>query len=58
MSNKKLETPKSLYKYRSLQNLKRVLDILEKGELYAAKLNELNDPMEAYFDFQNEKMCQ
>lgn len=55
MSNKKLETPKSLYKYRSLQNLKRVLDILEKGELYAAKLNELNDPMEAYFDFQNEK---
>lgn len=53
MNNKKSEKEKAekktLYKYRSLQNLKRVLEILVKGELYGAKPNELNDPMEAYF---------
>ena len=41
------------YKYRSLSNLKRFLDILIKRRLYAAKYLDLNDPMEGYFIYDN-----
>ena len=37
------------YKYRSLSNLKRFIDILINNRLYAAKYIELNDPMEGFF---------
>ena len=37
------------YKYRSLSNLKRFLDILINRRLYASKYLDLNDPMEGFF---------
>lgn len=44
------DTPK-LYKYRSLQDLKRFLDIIVNKRLYGARYLSLNDPMEGQFDF-------
>ena len=41
----------SYFKYRSLENPKRVLDILINKRLYGAKYLALNDPMEGQFDF-------
>lgn len=38
-----------LYKFRSLQNLRRFLDILVNKRLYMAHYNEMNDPMEGVF---------
>lgn len=38
-----------LYKFRSLQNLRRFLDILVKRRLYMAHYDEMNDPMEGAF---------
>ena len=38
-----------LYKFRSLQNLRRFLDILVNKRLYMAHFNEMNDPMEGAF---------
>ena len=38
-----------LYKYRSLANMKRFIDILMNRRLYASKYLELNDPMEGFF---------
>lgn len=37
------------YKYRSLQNLKRFIDIILNERLYASRYNELNDPMEGVY---------
>lgn len=39
------------YKYRSLQNLNRILDILINERLYAAKFQNLNDPMEGHYQY-------
>lgn len=39
----------ALYKFRSLQNLRRFLDILVRKRLYMAHCNEMNDPMEGVF---------
>lgn len=39
------------FKYMSLSDLKRFLQILTYRELYAAKYNELNDPMEGFFNY-------
>lgn len=39
----------ALYKFRSLQNLRRFLDILVNKCLYMAHYNEMNDPMEGAF---------
>lgn len=39
------------YKYRSLSNLRRFLDILINKRLYASKYLNLNDPMEGAFSF-------
>ncbi len=39
----------TLYKYRSLDRLDRVADILVMERLYCAEWLELNDPMEGYF---------
>lgn len=39
----------ALYKFRSLQNLRRFLDILVKKRLYMAHYDEMNDPMEGAF---------
>ena len=38
-----------LYKYRSLTNLERVLDIILNQRLYCSKYEELNDPFEGLF---------
>ena len=38
-----------LYKFRSMHNQKRFLDILINKRLYMAHYNEMNDPMEGYF---------
>lgn len=37
------------YKFRSLQNTKRFLDILINERLYASRYDELNDPMEGAY---------
>lgn len=39
----------SLYKYRSLANLDRTIDILFNQRLYASEYVKLNDPMEGFF---------
>lgn len=44
-----------LYKFRSLQNLRRFLDILVKKRLYMAHYNEMNDPMEGAFLLEESK---
>lgn len=47
------------YKFRSLQNIKYFLDIVLNNRLYAAKYNELNDPMEGIFRTKaNQKIIQ
>lgn len=38
-----------LYKYRSLKDMKRFIDILMNRRLYASKYLDLNDPMEGFF---------
>lgn len=37
------------YKYKSLNNIERFLDIIAYKRLYVPKYNELNDPMEGYY---------
>lgn len=39
------------YKYRSLENLDRMLDILLYERLYAANFKNLNDPMEGHYKY-------
>lgn len=39
------------YKYRSLSNLKRFIDILINHRLYASRYLDLNDPMEGFFQY-------
>jgi hypothetical protein len=46
-------TPKRLYKYRSLENFKFIVDILINKRLYAAKYFDLNDPMEGVYSYQS-----
>lgn len=43
--------PELLYKYRSLENMERFLDIIIDKKLYGALYNEMNDPMEGYFQY-------
>ena len=40
-----------LYKYRSLENIERFLDIIIEKKLYGALYKEMNDPMEGYFQY-------
>jgi hypothetical protein len=40
-----------LYKYRSLSNYKRFVDILLRNRLFACSYDKLNDPMEGYFRY-------
>ena len=42
---------KTYFKYRSLDNLERFLQIIMNRELYGALYQELNDPMEGYFSY-------
>ena len=37
------------YKFRSLDNIRHFLDILVNNRLYAARYDELNDPMEGAY---------
>lgn len=43
--------PELLYKYRSLENLGRFLNIIIDKKLYGALYNEMNDPMEGFFQY-------
>lgn len=45
----------SAFKYRSLSDLKRFLDIIVNKRLYGATYLSLNDPMEGQFDFELSK---
>lgn len=38
-----------LYKYRSLENFKNFVDIIVNNRIYAAKYDDLNDPMEGHY---------
>lgn len=40
-----------LFKYRSLDNYKFVVDIIVNSRLYAATYSDLNDPMEGYYRY-------
>jgi len=40
-----------LYKYRSLENIEFLLDIIVNSRLFAATYEALNDPMEGYFRY-------
>lgn len=42
---------KPLYKYCSLENLERFLSIIIDKKLHGALYNELNDPMEGYYQY-------
>lgn len=48
---RQLHVPELLYKYRSLCNLERFLDIIIDRKLYGAFYKEMNDPMEGYFQY-------
>ena len=43
-----------LYKYRSLDNWKFLLDILINKRLHAARFQDLNDPMEGRYYYEDE----
>ena len=53
---KKKDTAKVLYKYRSLDNFKFLVDILLNNRLYAAKYTDMNDPMEGIYCFHSGKL--
>lgn len=40
-----------LYKYRSLSNLKRIIEIALDEKIYASRYKNLNDPMEGYYSY-------
>ena len=46
----------TLYKYRSLSNLKRLIEIVLDGKMYASRYKDLNDPMEGYYSYTKEKL--
>ncbi len=43
-----------LYKYKSLNDLWQILDIVINNRLYCARWHELNDPLEGHYDLLNE----
>lgn len=45
-----------LYKYRSLDNFKNFVDIILNNRLFAAKYDELNDPMEGHYLYRTGKL--
>ena len=47
-------TDEILFKYRSIQNWKFILDIFLNKRLYAATYKELNDPMEGRYYYHND----
>ncbi len=48
-SIKNYVTPNRLYRYRSLENFERETEAIEKGYLFCAAYQKLNDPMEGRF---------
>lgn len=47
-----------LYKYRSLSNLQFALDIIVNKRMFAAKFQDLNDPMEGVYKYHPEALNQ
>lgn len=50
-SKPNFQMPGYFYKYRSLSNLSRFLTIIIDRKLYGALYNEMNDPMEGYYQY-------
>ena len=50
-SKPNFQKPGYFYKYRSLSNLSRFLTIIIDRKLYGALYNEMNDPMEGYYQY-------
>jgi hypothetical protein len=48
--------PEVLYKYRSLDNWKFIVDILLSQRLYAASFRSLNDPMEGRYHYRGDEV--
>lgn len=46
-----MNNQETYYKYRSLSNLERFINILLKQKLFAGTFNQLNDPMEGFFRY-------
>lgn len=46
-----IQLPGHFYKYRSLKNLGRFLTIIIDKKLYGALYDEMNDPMEGYYQY-------
>lgn len=46
-----MKNQETYYKYRSLSNLRRFIEILLNQKLYAGTFEQLNDPMEGYFRY-------
>jgi hypothetical protein len=56
-SNNKIPPPTTLYRYRPLGNaelVKRELDAIFNSYLYAPRFDQMNDPMEALFEYPRE----
>lgn len=49
------DIPQKLYKYKSLQNLDHIFDILYKKRLYCSSVDQFNDPMEFNFNLTFDK---
>lgn len=41
----------TLYKYRSLDNVKRLIEIILDKRIYVPRFKELNDPMEGFYTY-------
>ena len=48
------KTKDKYYKYRSIENFKRFLDIVINNRLYGCSFRDLNDPMEGRFTYSDE----
>jgi hypothetical protein len=49
--NNHITKPITLYKFRSIQNLQYIEDILSNRRFHTSVFTELNDPMEGYFEY-------
>ena len=42
------------YKYRNFKDIPRLLEVLKNGKLYASDFDQFNDPMDSFFEHNNE----
>ncbi len=46
-----------LYKFKKLDNMERLISLLESGQFYCSDFRKLNDPMEGAFNVGNLQLC-